>query len=163
SSSRVERCVARRRSYHTALASADRTSAARLHARGQPEQPPSVSARNRNLGRPREPLLLRLVVEQEDGAILGRQALGTRSCEDDAAGDERAKRVDVDVDALEEARLDVDAAGVPELRSHPYQARIPRLDQHVDVRGAAVPAEPGPAHHADLDATVVHGGARTDG
>src|SRR5262249_57492524 len=90
---------------------------------------PSLPGREGSLRGGGEPLVLWLVVEEEDGAVLGRQALGIRGREGNAPRDERAQRVDVDLEPLEEAQVHVDAAGAPELRADPHQARVSRLDQ----------------------------------
>src|SRR5438128_2279327 len=96
--------------------------------------------RDRDPRRPGEPLGLRLLVQEEDGARLGRRsAFGTREL--DAAGDERAHRLQVELEALEEAGLHAHAARVPERRAGANEARVALVDEQMDVGGARVRRE----------------------
>src|SRR5438477_8406650 len=96
-----------------------------------------------DLRRPRQPLFLRLVVEDEDHALLrGRTGrIGRR--EGDAACDDRAQRFGVDLHALEEAEVHVHAARAPEARADTHQPRVARLDQDVHVGRGGVTGERG--------------------
>src|SRR5437763_5631751 len=95
---------------------------------------------DRTLRRPGEPFLLRLVVQEEDGAGLGARGAGWRG-EFDAAGDEGAQRLELHLEALDDAAADVEPAHVPEGGAFAHEAREARIDHDVDVGGEGVRRE----------------------
>ena len=100
------------------------------------------------------PLLLRPVVQGEDGARLDRLAALVRRREGDAAVEQGAQRLDVDRRAAEQAELRVDAAGVPEHRVGPDQRGEvpPDRDPQIDRGGLGVQADLD--HLADLELPI---------
>src|SRR2546423_4571999 len=92
---------------------------------------------DRNLRRPGEPFLLRLVVQEEHGAGLGARRAGRRG-EFDAAGDEGAQRLELHVEALDDAAADVEPAYVPEGRAFAHEVREARIDHAVAVGEARI-------------------------
>ena len=93
-------------------------------------------------------------MQEEDGARFGARGAG-RARELDAAGDERAQRLELDLDALQQPGVDVEPAHVPERRALAHQRRVAREDHHVHVGRKRVRREVDLLHHAHLDAAVI--------
>src|SRR3954469_19544726 len=105
---------------------------------------------------PGEPLLLRLVVQEEDGAGPDARRPLARRGELDAAGGDRAQRFDVHLDALEQPSMHVDAAGIPKGGALAHETRVALVDEHVYVGRGRIRCEVDVLHYADLYASVMH-------
>src|SRR5207247_755841 len=101
--------------------------------------------------------------QHEDRPILGGwTARILRGGEGDATDDERAQRLEADLDALAQAEVDVEPARAPEARAHAHEPPVALAGEAAAVRGPRRAAQARLPHHVLGAVAQVDGGPLAD-